>query len=350
MLPRERLVATLRLQRPDRTPKDAWFTPETLRLFREATGADDPAEYYGFEHRSVCFAPTRLKPDFSAYLPPELPPEAAVDEWGTAYTPGDCYHFRRYVWPMASLRNPAVADVHEYPWPDVAAGYRHGHLEGEVSRLKERALFVVGSVGHMGWEQACYLRGISDMCADLYAHPDFAAALLDRLCELECLKARRFAEAGVDMVWLSGDVGLQDRLMISPRDFRRWVKPRLVAVIEAARSVNPNVFIGLHECGYVEPIIPDFLEVGVDALHPIQPESMDPFRIKKRWGDRLTLWGTVGAQSVLPFGTPAKVREVVRQHIEGLGHNGGLWIAPSQALLPGVPWENIAAFFEAIEP
>lgn len=99
----------------------------------------------------------------------------------------------------------------------------------------------------------------------------------------------------------------------------------------------------------VEPIIPDFLEVGVDALHPIQPESMDPFRIKKRWSGRLTLWGTVGAQSVLPFGTPGQVREVVRRNVEGLGYNGGLWIAPSQALLPGVPWKNIAAFLEAVE-
>ena len=74
-----------------------------------------------------------------------------------------------------------------------------------VATLRERGLFVVGDVGHMGWEKACYLRGIPGMCADLYGNPGFAGALLDKLCELECLVARRFAEAGVYLVWLSAD-------------------------------------------------------------------------------------------------------------------------------------------------
>ena len=349
MLPRERLIATLEHRRPDKVPKDAWFTPATLRAVEEHTGAKEPAQHYGFEHRCVDFAPTQVPRDFSSYLPPDLPPGTTVDEWGTAYIPSDHHHFRRYVWPLASLRDPTAADAHDYPWPDVEAEYRHDHLDARVTELRGEGLFVVGTVGHMGWEKACYLRGIPDMCADLYENPEFASALLDKLCELECFMARRFAEAGVDMVWLSGDVGMQDKLMISPRHFRQWVKPRLRRVIGAARRVSPGIFVGLHQCGYVEPLIRDFVEVGVDVLHPIQPESMDPFRLKREWGDVLTLWGTVGAQSVLPFGRPQQVREVVKRNIEGLGRGGGLWIAPSQALLPDVPWENIEAFFRAVE-
>lgn len=201
----------------------------------------------------------------------------------------------------------------------------------------------------MGWEKACYMRGILNMCEDLVANQDFATCLLDKLCRFFCFMARRFAEAGVDMVWLSEDVGMQDRLMISPQMYRTWIKPRTKSVIDAARQVNPDIWIAQHHCGYVEPLIEDFVEIRVNALHPIQPESMSPLRIKQRFGDVLTLWGTVGAQSVMPFGTPEEVRETVRENIRDLGFNGGLWIAPSQSLEPDVPWANVAAFFDAVE-
>ena len=89
--------------------------------------------------------------------------------------------------------------------------------------------------------------------------------------------------------------------------------------------------------------------VGVDILNPVQPECMDPEQIKRDYGDKLSFWGTVGTQSVLPFGTPAEVKENVKRRIEIVGAGGGLLIAPSQELEPEVPWENILAFFEAVE-
>ena len=137
--------------------------------------------------------------------------------------------------------------------------------------------------------------------------------------------------------------------MISPAMYRQWIKPRTKQVIDAATRVDPHVWIAQHHCGYVEPLISDFIEIGVNALHPIQPESMSPIRIKRKFGNVLTLWGTVGAQSVMPFGTPEEVRQTVRDNIRDLGANGGLWIAPSQSLEPDVPWENVTAFFEAVE-
>jgi uroporphyrinogen decarboxylase len=242
-----------------------------------------------------------------------------------------------------------VQDLEEYPWPDIMEDYRHGHLEETVKRLHDRDLFVIGSTGHMGWEKACYMRGILNICEDLADNQAFATYLLDKLCDFFCFMSCRFAEAGADMLWLSEDIGMQDRLMISPAMYRRWIKPRTKRVIDAARCVNPAIWVAQHHCGYVEPLISDFVEIGVNALHPIQPESMNPRRIKQKFGDVLTLWGTVGAQSVMPFGTPDEVAETVRGNIRDLGFNGGLWIAPSQALEPDVPWENVAAFFDTVE-
>ncbi|MDO8587676.1 MAG: uroporphyrinogen decarboxylase family protein, partial [Armatimonadota bacterium] len=116
-----------------------------------------------------------------------------------------------------------------------------------------------------------------------------------------------------------------------------------------AREVNPDVFVAQHHCGKVDELIPDFIEIGTNALNPIQPECMDVLDLKRRFGDVLTLWGTVGAQSVFPFGTADQIRQTVRDNIRNLGYNGGLWIAPSQILEPEAPWGNIEAFFDAVE-
>lgn len=347
MSPRERVLTTLAIKKPDRTPKDAWFTPHIIDKFKEHTGAEEPAQYYGFEHRSVGFGGTRIKYGFSRYFPNGLPPDTGISEWGEANIPGNFYHYTIHVQALASINT--VQELIEYPWPDIKEHYRHKHLEESVRKLHNEDYFVIGNVGHMGWEKACYMRGILNICQDLKINQDFATYLFDKLCDLFCFMSQRFAEAGVDMIWLSEDLGMQNKLMISPDMYRRWIKPRTKKVIDAARRVNPNLYIAQHHCGYVEPIIGDFVEIGVNALHPIQPESMDPVRIKRKFGEILTLWGTVGAQSVIPFGTPDDVRKTVRENIKNLGYNGGFWIAPSQALTPEVPWENVEAFFDAVE-
>jgi uroporphyrinogen decarboxylase len=131
--------------------------------------------------------------------------------------------------------------------------------------------------------------------------------------------------------------------------WRKWIKPRLAQVIQTARRIRPDLLVEYHTDGYVEPFIPELIEIGVDVLNPVQPECMDPAEIKHKFGDRLAFSGTVGNQSTLPFGTPDEVRRVVKERIETVGRGGGLVLAPSHMLEPDVPWENIVAFFEAAE-
>jgi uroporphyrinogen decarboxylase len=87
--------------------------------------------------------------------------------------------------------------------------------------------------------------------------------------------------------------------------------------------------------------------VGIEILNPVQPECMDAAALKRRYGDRLSFWGTVSVQQTMPFGTPADVRAEVRRRIREVGRGGGLILAPAHVLGPEVPWENIVAFFEA---
>ncbi len=182
---------------------------------------------------------------------------------------------------------------------------------------------------------------------DMILYPTFAESLLDILTELGCVMARDFVRAGVDLLVTGDDVAMQHTMMFSPKLWRRMLKPRLARVIRAAKSVNPDIFIYYHSDGKIDPIVPELIEVGVDVLNPVQPECLDPVEVKKKWGQDLSFWGTIGTQTTLPFGTPDEVRQVVRTRKHEIGTGGGLVLAPTHVIEPDVPYENILAFFEA---
>ena len=346
MTPRERVMTAWRRGVPDRVPKHATFSPHQLEVFREKTGADDPQDYFGMEIRGVDCRPPREKPDFSPYLPPDLPEGTSISEWGRTRVPGPVYHFTLEVFPLADMTDPA--ELEDYPFPDYTDPYRWEGVKEEVEHLHRRGFFVLSSDVSI-FEQPSYLRGLDRLLADLILNPEFAEALLDKFTEVYIEKVTRFVEAGVDGIGISDDVGMQDRMQMSPSTWRRWLKPRLARLIEAARVINPDIIVTYHSDGYIEPIIPELAEVGVDVLNPVQPECMDPAIIKKRYGDRLAFWGGMGIQHTMPFGTAEDVRQEVKHLIETLGAGGGFLIAPTHVLEPEVPWENIVAFFEAIE-
>ena len=345
MSPRERVRTALARRVPDRVPREMGFTPPVMELFRERTGADDPAEYFDFEVRVVSIRPTRRKADFSPYLG-DLPPGTEVDEWGQAKAPGSMYHFTRRIHPMRRMRS--WKELESYPFPDVTADYRFEGLAEEVQAWHERGYAVkAGGPGLSIFETSWAMRGLDLLLTDFKLNRDFAAALLDRVTEIGVEVASRLCRAGVDVLVTGDDVGMQDRMMMSPATWREWLKPRLARIFAAAKEANPDTFLFYHSDGYIEPIIPDLIEIGLEVLNPVQPECMDPAKLKREYGDQLAFWGTVGTQTTMPFGTPEQVKQVVRERIATVGRGGGLLLAPTHVLEPEVPWENILAFIEA---
>ncbi|MFA4016566.1 MAG: hypothetical protein RUDDFDWM_001676 [Candidatus Fervidibacterota bacterium] len=346
MTPRERVWRAIHHQYPDKVPKEAGFTPSAYERFKQETGCDDPAEYFGFETRSVDFKPLKPEdfPDFTPYL--KRLPEGTIiaNEYGVAHLPGRFYHFVKHVFPLSHAES--VKDIERYPFPDVTLTYRHEHLEEEVERLHRLGYFVSGFAGHI-FETAWQLIGMEKMFIDMLFNPALVEALLERLTLDACFRARRFAEAGVDMLRTGDDVGMQDRLMMNPELWRRFLKPCLKRVIDSAREVVPDIPVWYHSDGYIMPIIDDLIEVGVTVLNPVQPECMDVVEIKKRYGEKLAVWGTIGTQSVLPFGKPEDVKMEVKRMIEIFAP--AIVIAPTHVIEPDVPWENIVALFEAVE-
>jgi len=346
MTPRERVATALTRRVPDRVPKHASFTPFQMQQVREKTGHANPAEAFAFECRFADFRPLREPPDFSRYLPPDLPPGTTSDEWGLTEKPGTFYHFTEYVYPMAHLTS--VDQLDDWPFPDYTPSYRFEGVPEEIAAWHEQGYFVSGSVGHI-FETAWYIRSMEELFVDWWFNKPFANRVLDEIAERQLYKAVKYAQAGVDGLHIGDDVATQRAMLISPEAWREWLKPRWAKVIAAAKAVKPDLIVTFHSDGDVWAIIPELAEIGVDVLNPVQPECLDVAKVKREFGDRLAFWGGMGIQTTMPFGTPDDVRAEVRRLIATLGDGGGLLIAPTHVLEPEVPWDNIVAFFEAVD-
>jgi uroporphyrinogen decarboxylase len=344
MTPRECVLAALRREEPDRVPVNASFSPAIKDRFRQETGSENPAEYFGMEMRGLGRGPTRRATDFSAYHSEIAPGRSRIDEWGVGWIRGSVHHFEDMSHPMASFTK--LDQFERYPYPDVDAPYRYEKAAGVVRDRRARGVASVGTSGHI-FECAWKLRGLESTLMDMMAAEDLAASYFDRVTALVEASGRQLVRAGVDVMHTGDDVATQRGMMMSPELWRKWIKPRFARVIAAAKEENPEVLISYHCDGDCRAILPELVEIGVEVLNPVQPECMDPAEVKRDYGERLAFWGTVGTQTTLPFGTADEVRRVVKKRIETVGAGGGLLLAPTHLVEPDVPWENVLAFFEA---
>ena len=254
-------------------------------------------------------------------------------------------------------RNPlarigSLDDLRNFPFPDLSAHYHVEGLSCQVRDLHARGLAVGGNLPHLGgelFESAWRLRGLENFLHDLTERPDWAHFLLDRLTELACRNAATLAESGIDILALDDDVGMPGTMMMSPTTWRIFFKPRLARIIQTARANHSALRVLYHSDGHFEPIVGDLIEIGVNAINPLQPDHMDAARIRRRFGCRLALWGTVGSQTAFSFATPGEISREVKRRIETLGRKG-LILCPAYDLgEPDISWQNIVAFIEAAE-
>ncbi|MGQ9631605.1 MAG: uroporphyrinogen decarboxylase family protein [bacterium] len=349
MTGRERVLTAMRREVPDRVPKTFSLCPSQMERFRRETGADDPDEYFGFEVRSVSVRPTHMKTDFSHWLGDTS--NIRVDEWGIGWLGTESsYHFEDMIHPLRGAQT--VEEIERYPFPDLDQDYRYEGIKEEVDEYHRRGYAVSGAVSPVGgtifWPPY-KLRSMEELLVDFYANPAIAEALLDRVTYISSTMAAKMASCGVDIIHTADDLGTQRGLMMSREMYRKWIKGRMAEVVESAKSVNPNVLVFFHSDGNVTDLIPDFIDIGIDILNPLQPECMDVAWVKGEYGKHLAFWGTIGTQTTMPFGTPEEVKRVVKERIKVVGRGGGFLIAPTHVVEPEVPWENIMAFVEAVE-
>ena len=347
MTKRQRVHTAMRRQVPDRVPKEASFTRGIQQLFERETGQTDPVACFDYDVAHVVLGPRPKLPPFAELFSESLPANVSFGEYGTASAAGDFHNYTRRFYIMKGW--PEVAQLAEYPWPDYREEpQRFAGLAQQVEQLHQEGWYVKGFCGHI-YEVAWQLTSMEKLLCDFLVNPAFAAYLLERITDNVVFAARKLAEAGVDCLGTGDDVGMQDRLMMSPQTWRQWLKPCWRRVFRAAREVNPDIQIWYHSDGNISGIIPDLMEIGLDILNPVQPECMDQAQLKNQYGDRLAFWGCIGTQTTMPFGTPDEVRATIKELIDTIGAGGGLLLAPTHVLEPDVPWENVVAMFEAID-
>ena len=204
------------------------------------------------------------------------------------------------------------------------------------------------------FEMAQRMRGMAPLMMDMASDEVLAAALLDKMVELK-LKFWEMAlpqlRDVVDVISEADDYGTQVSQLISPRMFRRLIKPRLAILFRRIKELAPDARLFFHSCGNVRPLLPDFIELGVDILNPVHVRAagMNPVELKRDFGRDIVFWGGgVDTQDVLPHGTPAEVRDDVRRNIDALASGGGFVFNTVHNIQADVPPENVVAMWQAL--
>jgi uroporphyrinogen decarboxylase len=213
------------------------------------------------------------------------------------------------------------------------------------------AIMVAFGANLLEWGQ--YLCRMDQFLMDLLENPRKALALLDKLVEMHLANLEKVlasVDGYVQIIQMGDDLGTQQALEVSPRLYREVFKPRQRLIFETVKK-RSNLRLFLHSCGAIADIIPDLIEVGVEAINPVQTSArgMDPARLKREFGRDITFWGGgCDTQRVLPLGTPAEVDAHVKERIEIFAPGGGFVFTQVHNIMPHVPPQNIAAMVEAV--
>jgi uroporphyrinogen decarboxylase len=347
MIPRERVRAVLRGEQPDRVPKMVNFYPWSFpqQPQREA------GEVFDCDIRFVELDPPPEQRRFMHYLE-SLPRATYVGSLDILRTYHDWgYHpeIERHA-PLGDAQT--VAQIAAAPLPDFMKQVKPDHLRHAVERLHAQGYAVQAAPPHLGgelFETAWRLRGFEQFMIDLIESPPLVEYILEQLTAILLPVSLALVRSGIDILALDDDVAEYTRMLISPAFWRRYFKPRVKTIIDVCRAANPDLFIFWHSDGNIEPIIPDLIEIGVNVLNPVQPDAMDPAKLKRLYGDRLAFWGTVGTAQRWTWAEPDEIRAEVQERIATVGAGGGLIISPAYDLEPECRWENVIAFFQAVD-
>ena len=236
---------------------------------------------------------------------------------------------------LEGYRFPEMRDVLEKDW--------RRRIDQEIAGNRDR--FLVLGTGCGLFQRSWFMRGYQNALMDSISEPRFYEELVVRNLELNLTIIKELVTAPVDGIMFSDDWGDQRGIILGPDRWRRFIKPHAARLFEAAHSAGK--FTLHHSCGNVQDIIPDLIEIGLDVLQSVQPEVMNPYELKARYGKDITFWGGLGSQRLVPFGTPGEIRAEVRKLCRVMGNGGGYILGPTKALQPETPTENAAAVVES---
>jgi uroporphyrinogen decarboxylase len=325
---RKRVFQTLSFSEPDFCPYYIWIDEEMEKPLADHFG--DP------DFRNTVIRDHVVMNEIRA-LEQHLEGDLYRDDFGVIIKQGN----------IPYVDKPALAepDLNGYTFPDLSSDAHTGHIDAWIERYKDR--FRIVNLVEMFSERTWFMRGFEQSMTDYYLNRRFMEELLDGLMEV-CLRTteellRRYGDR-IDAVGMTDDAGSEHSMLLGPELWRQMIKPRLAQIYRHIKRAGKKCYF--HSCGSIRPIVPDLIDIGIDMIQPLQPESLDIFELKREFGKDICLVGGISTQKTLPFGTPHDVVREVDLCLEKMAAGGGYILAPAKPILPGVPIENAAALID----
>ncbi|MFP4303227.1 MAG: uroporphyrinogen decarboxylase family protein [Spirochaetaceae bacterium] len=273
------------------------------------------------------------------------------DAWGVAWRRSGP-HIVSEEPPLSQAEEPE--EVADYQWPDPEAYIDFELIEARLEELArkypDRAIGARAINSYGPFEQASVLRGRESFYMDMIAEPELSAAIVEGVTDVivrgQQLYLERIADK-IDFFEIPGDdYGGTEDLMISPDHFRSMFKPALERIVRSVKEIRPDLPVVFHTDGAVSKIIPDFIEIGIDVINPLEPlPATDWAAIKREQGDRLSFMGGVDLKQALTGSVEDVERDVIRC-IETFADGGGYILTSANHMQADIPPENIEAMFE----
>lgn len=284
---------------------------------------------------------------------PDIPvgEDAYQDEWGVIRRKPTSSLFYDLV--KCPLAGPiTIQDIVNFPMPDPTdQGYTRGLRDQLLHYRQNTDYAIVLRLPSAFVHTTQYLRGFEDWFMDIAADQKLAGTLFDAAVEQSSALAEEILKVGgdlADVVACGDDLGFQNGPIVSPELYRQLFKPRHKKYFDTIKKYS-SAFINFHCCGSIYKLLPDLIELGVDAINPVQvaAKDMDSNLLGQEFGDQLSFWGGIDTQRVLPRGTAEEVKSEVKRRIRDLAPGGGYILAAVHNIQAGVPVENIIAMYEA---
>jgi len=373
---RERLLAALNHKEPDKVPFDIGSTPVTgiaktayTNLLKYLGMPEEEVKFFDVIQQIVVPSEAFLQKfevdvrNVSSNNPSNWKLE--INDEGEYYTFRDQwnikwrmpknggFYFDMVEHPLADALDEEEIEKFEYPDADDPARYEG--IREKALEIRNRGYGVVMTSISAGiFELGGWLRGYANFYADLAGDPGMACKVMDKALEVKMKyweKVLDIAGDVIDVVQEADDLGSQDRMLISPEMYRKYIKPRHKELFNFIHSkTDAKIFV--HSCGCFREVIPDLIEVGVNIINPVQfnVSGMDSESLKKEFGRDLVFWGGgVDTQRILPKGTVQEVKDCVKRQIETLAPGGGFVFNTVHNIQADVPPQNIVAMWETLQ-
>jgi len=340
MTPRERVLAALAHEKPDRTPRDFWAEPPTWNRLMT---------YIGHSDRERLLVDLQID---IRHLEVNGPPEKYLGRGLYENLWGERYVYQPTPWgPIRTDTRGALAEaksfeeLERFPWP-TPDDFDYSSLPGQCQRYGPYALlYGFADV----WQRPAVVRGWEPFFLDMVEHPEWVHFLCRKFTDFykdDYSRAAEVTRGRIDLYLLISDLGSQTGPLISKTMFREFVAPYLREMVDCIHSLGGKVLF--HSCGMIAPLIPELIALEIDILDPIQPAgpAMTPERLASEFGGQLSFHGGLDMQRLLPRSPPEEVRAEAERYCQVLGAGGGYILAPAHLFQPDVPPENILAMYD----